>query len=275
MSFDQCFCFGLITEDARKTGSKVLLHCQAGISRSATIAIAYVMRYKNISLVEAYNLVKDCRPIISPSFNFMGQLLDLERSLQADGKLAPPPTPITEPTREIFFDCRRKYTNEDAEDVSVNNETRSAEVTGDESIFSQRQLFNSSPLSSISSTPLSPLSPCTTATPSPSSTASSSSSGCKFSYISQPIPCKARKLQLGSPKRPSSFNFSVPPRSPNRLTLDLGKYGGSTSSTSHFSSSSGFSESMIISSSRDRVEAMDDSEIAANHSHNDDSPPVK
>lgn len=227
------------------------------------------MRYKNVSLVEAYNLVKDCRPIISPSFNFMGQLLDLERSLQADGKLAPPPTPSTEPTREIFFDCRRKYTNEDAEDVSENN----VETTGDQSIFSQKQQsFNPSPLSSISSTPLSPLSPCTTATPSPSSTASSSSSGCQFSYISQPIPCKTRKLQLGSPKRPSSFNFSVPPRSPNRLTLDLGKYGGS--------STSGFSESMIASSSSsssasDRVEAMDDSEIIGDHSQSDDSPPVK
>lgn len=61
------------------------------------------MRYKEVSLLEAYQLVKIARPIISPNLNFMGQLLELEQNLIADGKLVPPPPQPLPQTQHSFL----------------------------------------------------------------------------------------------------------------------------------------------------------------------------
>jgi protein-tyrosine phosphatase len=52
----------------------VLVHCQAGISRSCTIVIAYLMQQMLISFKEAFSLVKSKRPIANPNKGFIKQL---------------------------------------------------------------------------------------------------------------------------------------------------------------------------------------------------------
>ena len=59
----------------------MFVHCHAGISRSATVCIAYMMRTKKMSVEEAYKFVKSKRPIISPNLHFMGQLLEYQKQL--------------------------------------------------------------------------------------------------------------------------------------------------------------------------------------------------
>ncbi|XP_053318442.1 dual specificity protein phosphatase 16 [Spea bombifrons] len=77
-------------EKAKASNGRVLVHCLAGISRSATIAIAYIMKRMDMSLDEAYRFVKEKRPTISPNFNFLGQLLDFEKKIKAQtGQAAP------------------------------------------------------------------------------------------------------------------------------------------------------------------------------------------
>ncbi|KAK7129548.1 hypothetical protein R3I93_019245 [Phoxinus phoxinus] len=71
-------------EKAKAGNARVLVHCLAGISRSATIAIAYIMKRMDMSLDEAYRFVKEKRPTISPNFNFLGQLLDFEKKLRSE-----------------------------------------------------------------------------------------------------------------------------------------------------------------------------------------------
>lgn len=69
------------TEEAHQAGQGLLIHCQAGVSRSATIVIAYLMKHTWMTMTDAYKFVKSRRPIISPNLNFMGQLLEFEEDL--------------------------------------------------------------------------------------------------------------------------------------------------------------------------------------------------
>lgn len=68
-------------EEARNANAKVLVHCQAGISRSPTIVIAYLMKLKGLKFNDAYNRVRELRPIIAPNLIFMSQLMDYETKL--------------------------------------------------------------------------------------------------------------------------------------------------------------------------------------------------
>ncbi|KTG03309.1 hypothetical protein cypCar_00030853 [Cyprinus carpio] len=71
----------VLKEEAHQAGRGLLIHCQAGVSRSATIVIAYLMKHTWMTMTDAYKFVKSRRPIISPNLNFMGQLLEFEEDL--------------------------------------------------------------------------------------------------------------------------------------------------------------------------------------------------
>lgn len=60
---------------------KILVHCEQGISRSASIIIAYLMKTCKISYENAFEFVKDKRPQISPNKGFIVQLKKFESVL--------------------------------------------------------------------------------------------------------------------------------------------------------------------------------------------------
>lgn len=68
-------------EKASKEGKKCLVHCAAGISRSSSLVLAYLMKSQKMSLKEAYLFVKSKRNIICPNHGFIFQLVDYEVQL--------------------------------------------------------------------------------------------------------------------------------------------------------------------------------------------------
>lgn len=61
-------------ENAISKGGKILVHCHAGISRSASIVIYYLIKKYKLSYHNALHIVKNKRPIINPNIGFKNQL---------------------------------------------------------------------------------------------------------------------------------------------------------------------------------------------------------
>lgn len=72
----------LSSEEGITQNRGVLIHCLAGVSRSVTVTIAYLISALNMTLNEAYDFVKQRKPSVNPNLNFMGQLLEFERQLR-------------------------------------------------------------------------------------------------------------------------------------------------------------------------------------------------
>lgn len=81
-------------EECSRNNSKVLVHCQAGISRSPTVVIAYLMRKTNRKMNDIYQEIAEKRKIIGPNIVFMSQLYDYEEFLQLTSTSAINNTPI-------------------------------------------------------------------------------------------------------------------------------------------------------------------------------------
>lgn len=60
---------------------RTLLHCAAGVSRSAAFCLAYLMKYHTMTLLDAHTWTKSCRPTIRPNNGFWEQLIHYEFKL--------------------------------------------------------------------------------------------------------------------------------------------------------------------------------------------------
>nr|XP_012612982.1 protein phosphatase Slingshot homolog 3 isoform X1 [Microcebus murinus] len=70
-------------EAARAQGTRVLVHCKMGVSRSAATVLAYAMKQYGWSLEQALHHVQELRPIARPNPGFLRQLQTYQGILTA------------------------------------------------------------------------------------------------------------------------------------------------------------------------------------------------
>lgn len=64
----------LCSHNCSKEGSKVLVHCKMGVSRSASVVIAYAMKAYSWDFKRARDFVRQKRTCIKPNKSFISQL---------------------------------------------------------------------------------------------------------------------------------------------------------------------------------------------------------
>lgn len=63
-----------IINNAVENNENILVHCMAGISRSVSMIIYYLMKKYNLSYDNSYYIIKHTRPIVNPNESFKTQL---------------------------------------------------------------------------------------------------------------------------------------------------------------------------------------------------------
>ncbi|GAB0192312.1 dual specificity protein phosphatase 13-like [Grus japonensis] len=80
-----CDAANFISKALNTSGGKVFVHCAMGVSRSASLVLAFLMIHENMTLVDALKTVSAHRDIC-PNSGFLSQLRDLDIKLNEERK---------------------------------------------------------------------------------------------------------------------------------------------------------------------------------------------
>uniref|UniRef100_A0A1I7WSN3 Tyrosine-protein phosphatase domain-containing protein n=1 Tax=Heterorhabditis bacteriophora TaxID=37862 RepID=A0A1I7WSN3_HETBA len=90
-------------DSAKESGGKTIIFCAAGVSRSATLAIMYLMIRNDKTLKEAYYCVNQVRPIISPNVGFWRQMIDYEKQMTGEASVSLISGRMARPVPDVYL----------------------------------------------------------------------------------------------------------------------------------------------------------------------------
>lgn len=105
---------------AREAKKRVLINCQMGMSRSATLAILYMMETYGVSLVQAYRHLQRYRPMVEPNPGYFAALHYHEANLTVE----PPPFEAAKSWLQEFIKNPEPLSVEEKEDSVILKLTR-------------------------------------------------------------------------------------------------------------------------------------------------------
>ncbi|KAH9835619.1 uncharacterized protein C8Q71DRAFT_708996 [Rhodofomes roseus] len=153
--FPAAFAF---VDRALERGDGVLIHCQCGVSRSATLVIALVMRAAvqrspNVpcdvwalkGMQGAYDFVKEKSNAIGPNMSLIYQLLDYERTLKAGtsspASLDQSPSEAEWSRQRLLMD--QATTDDDRESVEIMREARALDQAMEDRLMARKSSMSS------------------------------------------------------------------------------------------------------------------------------------
>ncbi|KAJ3971341.1 hypothetical protein EV361DRAFT_949798 [Lentinula raphanica] len=152
------------TDEALQRGDGVLIHCQCGISRSATLAIAIVMRaaaerspsvpsdiWALKGMQPAYDYVKEKSTWIGPNMSLIYQLLDYEHKLKGSDANSPSSDRSSLIAEEEAEWSRRRQMMEDEDRDGQESQLVMQEAQALDKAMEDRMVARKSSASSVSS----------------------------------------------------------------------------------------------------------------------------
>lgn len=70
-----------IIDEVRAQNGRILIHCNAGVSRASSICIGYLIHVNLMNFTEAFDLVKSRRECIQPNQGFLKQLKEISKEI--------------------------------------------------------------------------------------------------------------------------------------------------------------------------------------------------